>query len=195
MFCEKCGNQIADGEKFCQQCGAPVPGQAPAPEQVQQAAQQAPEQAQQYAPAPEQAQQYAPAPKAPRKPLSPMMKKIILFGGIGVAVLAAFLVVLFVVIVPGCQEAARIDITKYYTIKVSIDEEEENPSVLDGKINGSFEIDYEKFAKDFKVDKEKAKSGLDSLAGILEVKVTKDGDKASLKDAKADDVYTHSAFH
>ena len=211
MFCEKCGNQITDGEKFCQQCGAPVPGQAPAPQQVQQAAQQAPEQvqqaaqqapeqaqqyapapeqAQQYAPAPEQAQQYAPAPKAPRKPLSPMMKKIILFGGIGVAVLAAFLVVLFVVIVPGCQEAARIDITKYYTIKVSIDEEEENPSVLDGKINGSFEIDYEKFAKDFKVDKEKAKSGLDSLAGILEVKVTKDGDKASLKDAKADDVYT-----
>lgn len=211
MFCEKCGNQITDGEKFCQKCGAPVPGQAPAPEQVQQAAQQAPEQVQQAAQqaqqaaqqapqqaqqaaqqAPEQAQQYAPAPKAPRKPLSPMMKKIILFGGIGVAVLAAFLVVLFVVIVPGCQEAARIDITKYYTIKVSIDEEEENPSVLDGKIDGSFEIDYEKFAKDFKVDKEKAKSGLDNLAYMLDVKVTKDGDKASsyIDDAKADDVYT-----
>ena len=58
MFCEKCGNQITDGEKFCQKCGAPVPGQAPAPEQVQQAAQQAPEQAQQAAQqAPQQVQE------------------------------------------------------------------------------------------------------------------------------------------
>ena len=25
MFCNKCGNQINDGEKFCTQCGTPVP--------------------------------------------------------------------------------------------------------------------------------------------------------------------------
>ena len=27
MFCEKCGNQIASGTKFCQSCGAKVEGQ------------------------------------------------------------------------------------------------------------------------------------------------------------------------
>ncbi len=33
MFCSKCGNQIADGQKFCTKCGAPVPGtEAPAAE-------------------------------------------------------------------------------------------------------------------------------------------------------------------
>ena len=151
MFCEKCGNQINDGDLFCQKCGAPVPGQTPvqaaeqtaeqvqevqraasqAPEQAPQQAQQyapAPEQAQQYAPAPGQAQQVAPAPKAPRKPLSPKMKKIIIFGGAGVAVLAAFLIVLFTVIIPAAREASRIDITKYYTIKIDgVDKEEENP--------------------------------------------------------------------
>ena len=24
MFCQNCGNQIADGEKFCKFCGCPV---------------------------------------------------------------------------------------------------------------------------------------------------------------------------
>lgn len=28
MFCDKCGNQIADGQKFCNKCGAPVGGAA-----------------------------------------------------------------------------------------------------------------------------------------------------------------------
>ena len=218
MFCEKCGNQINDGDLFCQKCGAPVPGQTPvqaaeqtaeqvqyvqqaasqAPEQAPQQAQQfapAPEQAQQYAPAPDQAQQFAPAPapKAPRKPLSPKMKKIIIFGGAGVAVLAAFLIVLFTVIIPAAREASRIDITKYYTIKIDgVDKEEENPSVLDGKIDGSFGIDYKKFAEENKVDEEKAEDYLGKLSSMLNVKVTKDGKKASdyLDDVKAEDVYT-----
>ena len=206
MFCEKCGNVINDGDLFCQKCGAPVPGQTPVQaaeqtaeqvQEVQQAASQAPEQApqqaQQFAPAPDQAQQFAPAPKAPRKPLSPKMKKIIIFGGAGVAVLAAFLIVLFTVIIPGIREAARVDITKYYTIKIDgVDKEEENPSVLDGKIDGSFGIDYKKFAEENKVDEEKAEDYLGKLSGMLNVKVTKDGKKASdyLDDVKAEDVYT-----
>ena len=226
MFCEKCGNQIKDGDLFCQKCGAPVPGQTPvqaaeqtaeqvqevqqaasqAPEQAPQQAQQfapAPEQAQQYAPAPEQAQQYAPAPgqaqqvapapKAPRKPLSPKMKKIIIFGGAGVAVLAAFLIVLFTVIIPAAREASRIDITKYYTIKIDgVDKEEENPSVLDGKIDGRFGIDYKKFAEENKVDEKKAEDYLDRLSDMLNVKVVKDGEDVSgyLDDVKAEDVYT-----
>ena len=39
MFCQKCGNQLDDDEKFCHVCGTPSqPVQAPAPQQTQQAA-------------------------------------------------------------------------------------------------------------------------------------------------------------
>lgn len=199
MFCENCGNPMNDDEKFCQKCGTPAPGQARVETPVQAPAAAPAEAPQPYAPTPEQAaqpyvsQQYPAAPKAPKKPLSPLMKKIILFGSIGVAVIAAFLVVLFVVIVPGCQEAARVDITKYYTIEITnIDKEEETPSVLDGKIDGHFNIDYKKFAKDYKVSEEKAEQNLEALAYMLELKATdKDGKEVSsyIDDMKSDDVY------
>ena len=26
MFCERCGAKLADGARFCESCGAPVPG-------------------------------------------------------------------------------------------------------------------------------------------------------------------------
>ena len=31
MFCGNCGQQLADGAKFCPTCGSPVAGSAPAP--------------------------------------------------------------------------------------------------------------------------------------------------------------------
>ncbi len=56
MFCTKCGNQVPDGMKFCQACGAPVEGQ----QQVQQQAPQQPQQ-QGYIPSqPQQQQGYIP---------------------------------------------------------------------------------------------------------------------------------------
>ena len=209
-FCQKCGAPVpgqapAEAAQPVQQAPeqaapqpqqyAPVADQAAQPQQYAPVAGQAAQQPQQYAPvagqAAQQPQQYAPvAPKGPKKPLSPMMKKIILFGGIGVAVLAAILVLLFVVIVPGCQEAARVDITKYFTMKIDADEGE----VLDDKISGSITFDYAKYAKDFNTSESAAKDNKDlqMILGIIDVKVTKDGEDTGWYNSEmsSDDVYT-----
>ena len=154
MFCEKCGNKMADGVRFCEKCGNPVNAPQPVQAPVQQQAQTPPAEGQapagqpQYAPPqgqymPPQGQaQYMPpqAPKPPRKPLSPKVKKIILFSGIGAVVLTVGLILLFAVIIP---EANKVDISKYVT--VAFDSQE----VYDGDISGYAAVS----AKNLYIDK------------------------------------------
>ena len=87
MICDKCGKVLPDGAKFCGRCGASLsPRAVPKPE-----------------PVPKQVFEPVPAPVTepkPEKVSSPKTKKLILFGAIGAAVVAAALVVLFVVILP-----------------------------------------------------------------------------------------------
>ena len=87
MICDKCGKVLPDGAKFCGRCGASLSRRAvPKPE-----------------PVPKQVFEPVPAPVTepkPEKVSSPKTKKLILFGAIGAAVVAAALVVLFVVILP-----------------------------------------------------------------------------------------------
>ena len=84
MICDKCGKVLPDGAKFCGRCGASLsPRAVPKPE-----------------PVPKQVFEPVPAPVTepkPEKVSSPKTKKLILFGAIGAAVVAAALVVLFVV--------------------------------------------------------------------------------------------------
>ncbi len=141
MFCENCGNKIEDGVKFCEKCGTPVnasqPGQPPVqqppvtPAQTQytppqdQAQYMPPQDQAQYMPQQDQAQY---ASKPPRKPLSPKVKKIILFCGIGAVVLTVGLILLFTVIIPS---ANKVDVSKY--VAVSLDN---SKKVYDGDISG-----------------------------------------------------------
>ena len=220
MFCEKCGNQIPDGSTFCEKCGAPTGTVNPAQEQVNTTPEQtAPEAQQQVQPqqAPEAQQQVQPqqafqqAPKAPKAPLSPLMKKIIIFGSIGVAVVAAFLIVLFTVIIPNVnkpKEEKGLDISKYYTISISgIPDEEETTessdddsdsdkdkdkdkdkdnkrSVVDGRISGQFNWDYKKLAKDKDITEEKAKDIFSNICSYSYMSV----------DVKMDDKSVGSSF-
>ena len=200
MFCEKCGNLISGNERFCEKCGAPVPGA----EQAQAAPADSNAQPQ-AAPADPNAQGnygYTPMPPAaPRKPLSPKAKKAILFGSIGAGVLAALLIVLFVAIIPAIkrakEEASKIDITKYLTIRADdVDKDDENPSVMDGHIDGKITWNYEAFAKDTKWDDNKpctAETFLDSISEYLTYEVQQDdGEVTSSRyfdDAKSDTTF------
>lgn len=149
MFCEKCGNKLNDGDKFCMKCGTPVP-QDNAPQQTVPAQPVAPT-PQETAPAPQETtpvqpvdyvpqettpvQPVAPAkPKEPRKPMSPKTKKLIIFSSIGAGVLAIVLILLFVVIIPMMN---RIDPTKY--VQVSFNEE----MLYDGYLSGDVGVDSE----------------------------------------------------
>ena len=85
MYCPNCGNQLADGAKFCPKCGKPV-GQAPQTPQAPAAQHPAP------APAPNPAPVYAPAP-APVP--APKKKPKILIGVIaGIVVFAVVILTL-----------------------------------------------------------------------------------------------------
>lgn len=61
MFCYNCGNQLKDGDRFCDKCGLPVEASAKAAEEMA-------EQSDAAAPAPEPAPQYAPPRYAPSQP-------------------------------------------------------------------------------------------------------------------------------
>ncbi len=66
MFCYNCGNQLKDGDRFCDKCGLPVEASAKAAEEMAKETDPgAPESA---APAAEPAPQYAPPRYAPAQP-------------------------------------------------------------------------------------------------------------------------------
>ncbi len=98
IVCPKCGRQLNDGAKFCPGCGtaiapaAPAPAPAPAPTYAPAAPAPAPAY---RAPAPAPAPAPVPAPAKKGFP-----KKALLFGGIGVAAVAA-IVILCVLIFSG----------------------------------------------------------------------------------------------
>ena len=193
MFCENCGNTINPGEAFCENCGAPVPGaqppvqQAPEAQPVQQPMQQPlsdqPTQQPYQQPVQQYVEQpmggYAPmAPKPPKKPMSPTMKKILLFGSIGVAAIVAFLIVLFVVIVPGCkkaqEDANRKEVASYITFKAN-DIDSGQTVVYSGNFTGELAWDYTKFAEDAGVTEAQAKSFLDTFDSGLTYTVSVNG--------------------
>ena len=185
MFCEKCGAPIPDGASFCEKCGAPVASQpaqpaydqpGPLPEQPMnnQPQQPAPAQPMNSQPAPAPAQPYQPnqpqQPAAPKKPLDPKTKKIIMLSSIGGGALLVVLILLFTVIIPAIQKANEIDISQYYIIRFEgVQEEQKEKSVMDGKIDGRFVWDTEKFAADRKMPVDKAKSLLYNIQSYIDL--------------------------
>ena len=188
MFCEKCGAPIPDGASFCEKCGAPVASQpaqpaydqpGPLPEQLMnnQPQQPAPAPAQPMNSQPQQplpVQPYQPnqlqQPAAPKKPLDPKTKKIIMLSSIGGGALLVILILLFTVIIPAVQKANEIDISQYYIIRFEgVQEEQKEKSVMDGKIDGRFVWDTEKFAADRKMPVDKAKSLLYNIQSYIDL--------------------------
>ena len=176
MFCENCGHQNNDSAKFCENCGAPLT-QAQSVTGQQYDTSQPYAQGQQYDPYQQydQGQQYDPnqqfaeqpnafdqAP-AQKKQMSSKTKKIILFSSIGVAVLAAVLIVLFAVVIPAVNRARddelRVDMTKYLTVKVNgVSDSDKKESVFEGKISGSFAFDSERLSDDKNIQPARAAS-------------------------------------
>lgn len=213
MFCENCGHQVREGERFCEACGAPLQPIAPVqPAQqsfeqpvqpVQQSFEQPVQQNYTQPPTPFDAptQQYEPVTvqPAPKQPMSKKTKMIILFSGIGAAVLAAFLIVLFTVIIPAAKNAGKLDIKDYITVKFNVDSADEQKQVTDGKISGQITPDYEKFFQDQKLDPETGlyDNALYEFYSIANVRCEKTaGDKSSddygeyFYNAKQSDVFT-----
>ena len=146
MFCENCGQQIPDGSTFCSNCGAPAgkPAQEMPVEQqpVEQPVEQQPveQPVQEQAPFDPQdqfnasAQQYEPAPAAPKQPVSPKTKKIIMFSAIGAGALAVILVALFVFIIPAISNANKLSLADYCTVQfdgIDYDKSSESSSEAD----------------------------------------------------------------
>lgn len=114
MFCLNCGAQIPEGTNFCIKCGASVASQPQAVDlnkadqtlaaPMGSMSQPAP---QQYAQPPQYGvPQYAPAQvRAPRAPMDPKLKKRIIACA---AFLTAFLLVLFLVIIPNAGGKGRL---------------------------------------------------------------------------------------
>lgn len=114
FFCEKCGNQLSDGQKFCTQCGTPVtPAEPVAPAQPEPVAPVQPEPVQQ--PMYQSAPVAAPAPAAKPNKVKEFIaaakqnpKKLILPVVILVALIAALVVF---VILPNTNYKQCIDDT------------------------------------------------------------------------------------
>ena len=94
MFCEKCGKQLKDTDKFCEGCGAPVPQQA------------------ENTTAP-----VAPAQPKVKKPL-PKQAKLGIIIGAAVAAVVIIVVCIFAFVLPMFN---KVDISKY--VQVTFDED------------------------------------------------------------------------
>lgn len=85
MFCQNCGNQLAEGAAFCGQCGTKVAVQAapqPAPQPAYETPQSTPQPAYE---APQQPVQAAPVQKQTNADLDSMATNTMIFGIIGLA--------------------------------------------------------------------------------------------------------------
>lgn len=221
MFCSKCGSPIPDNSAFCENCGSPVSlPEQPAEKTVDTAPVQTQPEEQPTAATPEYPQEpaspqeqfpdepqqygysYQPAPPAaPKKPMSPNTKKIIIFSAIGAAALAVILVLLFVVIIPAIKDAntTKISLADYRTIQfydVDYDTKNAENELLNGKISGSVIWDAEKLANDIKTDKTTAEKILKNYASSLSKEQTLNGKTFSTKftDASKDDVITATVY-
>lgn len=198
MFCEKCGNQVPDGSKFCEKCGNPI-AQAPAPQAaqpvqqpVQQNYQQPQQPVQQNYQQPVQqsyqqpAQQPVQPPKAPRQPMSPGVKKAIIFGGIGVAVIVIALVALFAFIIPSLN---KVDISKYLETKINTSDS----TIYDGEISGKVSVSTDRLYID-KLGDAETKKLLENKNSITDYKdlidsASKAVDSSTKRSALADITY------
>lgn len=219
MFCENCGHQVREGERFCEACGAPLQPVAPvqpAQQQAEQPAQPFEQPAQQPIEQPAQpfeqpaqpnpfdapTQQYTPTPAqpAPKKPMSKKTKMILLICGIGAAVLTAFLIVLFTAIIPAAQNAGKLDLKDYIIAKFdNVYDSDEVKQLSDGKINGWFTVDVEKFIKEQKLpeDTDPYDTALMEFYNIADIRLEKKTGEVNPEDysnyfygAKQDDVFT-----
>ena len=116
-------------------------------------------------------------PPAEKKPFPKAAKLGIIFGGIGVAAVAAILVVIFAVIIP--MTKPKIDLTKF----VTVDLYEHGESVVDGKINGEFELDSRKIVDAYPQifnGKPAALSALDSALYDIKVEYVDSSDTSNM---------------
>lgn len=116
-------------------------------------------------------------PPAEKKPFPKAAKLGIIFGGIGVAAVAAILVVIFAVIIP--MTKPKIDLTKF----VTVDLYEHGESVVDGKINGEFELDSRKIVEAYPQifnGKPAALSALDSALYDIKVEYVDSSDTSNM---------------
>ena len=116
-------------------------------------------------------------PPAEKKPFPKAAKLGIIFGGIGVAAVAAILVVIFAVIIP--MTKPKIDLTKF----VTVDLYEHGESVVDGKINGEFELDSRKIVDAYPRifnGKPAALSALDSALYDIKVEYVDSSDTSNM---------------
>ena len=116
-------------------------------------------------------------PPAEKKPFPKAAKLGIIFGGIGVAAVAAILVVIFAVIIP--MTKPKIDLTKF----VTVDLYEHGESVVDGKINGELELDSRKIVDAYPQifnGKPAALSALDSALYDIKVEYVDSSDTSNM---------------
>ena len=130
MFCEKCGKQLKDTDKFCEGCGAPVPQQAENTTAPVAEAQPAVENNAPVAPvAP-----VAPAQPKVKKPL-PKQAKLGIIIGAAVAAVVIIVVCIFAFVLPMFN---KVDISKY--VQVTFDED---VTLYDGYAAADVNIDTE----------------------------------------------------
>ena len=154
MFCEKCGYKNNDTAKFCERCGATLNAAPAQPAEAQ----------------PAEAQPVQPAPK---KPMSPKTKKLLVIGSVAAAVAVVGLIVLFAAVIPAIRDSKKVDLTKYYVLRFDgVSEYNEHPSLPEGKISGTFEWDYETFAKDQKMSSSDAHTLLYGVGSDVTIRYT-----------------------
>ena len=130
MFCEKCGKQLKDTDKFCEGCGARVPQQAENTTAPVAEAQPAVENNAPVAPvAP-----VAPAQPKVKKPL-PKQAKLGIIIGAAVAAVVIIVVCIFAFVLPMFN---KVDISKY--VQVTFDED---VTLYDGYAEAYVNIDTE----------------------------------------------------
>ena len=143
MFCEKCGKQLKDTDKFCEGCGAPVPQQAENTTAPVAPAQPVAENNAPVAPAQPVVENNAPvAPVAPVAPAQPKVKKPLpkqaklgIIIGAAVAAVVAIVICIFAFVLPMFN---KVDISKY--VQVTFDEE---VTIYDGYAEAYVDIDTE----------------------------------------------------
>ena len=115
-----------------------------------------------------------PVQPAEKKPLPKAAKLGIIFGGIGVAAVAAILVIVFAVIMP--MTRTKIDLTRF----VSVEFYDYGNNVVDGNISGEFELDKDKIVEAYPhlFDKASARAYLDNALYDIRVEYVDNSDSS-----------------
>lgn len=137
MFCPKCGTELPDGVRFCSKCGSSLAAQAQSvqvpeqmlaqPQQQYYASKPLPQQPQYNASQPRQYGMVQYAPAQARAPMNPAQRKKIITISACLALLTAFLLVLFLAIIPNAGGKGKLkhiwadgDPTSRYTMTIDL---------------------------------------------------------------------------